>query len=193
MRVGYDFGSLNRNGEEEGIDYSGKLKFSAARFLADIRPFGGGFRITAGLYTGAPELTLRAEGQSDEPTEIGDSEYNFDGLLRGKVDLGSTAPYVGLGWGGSASTRGFGFSNEIGVLFTGAPGVDLNVVRGRFCDASADENCDPNAAGSFEVNDGSLQSTQLLAEVEAERAELEDDTKDFKMWPILRFTIHYRF
>jgi hypothetical protein len=191
LRAGYDFGSLDRDDEEEGIEYEGKLKFSSGRFLVDLKPFRGGFRVSAGLYTGAPQLTLRAEGQPDESIDVGDNTYNFDGLLKGKIDLGNSAPYLGIGWGGTAGNTGFGVSTDIGVIFTGAPSVKLRAVRGNFCDASIDDTCDPTDGQS--VDDGSPEAEEFNRQVENERAELEEDAKDFDLWPVIRLGLHYRF
>lgn len=196
IRAGYDFGSLNRDEEEEGIEYEAELKFSAARLLADYKPFGGGFRISAGLYTGSPELELKASGE--DQYDVGEREYNGDIDILGDIDLGSTAPYLGIGWGGTAGTTGFGVSFDLGVLFTDSPKVGLTVPRGRACDATDKPDCDPNGPGSFDVaaddpSNPTELSDQFRADVEQERADLEDDAKDFELWPIIRLGLHYRF
>lgn len=192
VRVGYDFGKFSFDFEEDAddenadpIEYQADLKFSSARLLIDYKPFGGGFRISAGFYTGTPEL----EGRSDDRqngVELGDGVFNIDGRVRADADIGSGAPYLGIGWGGTAGARGFGFSFDLGVLFADSPSFDI-AVSGMACDASEDISCDPQA-GFDAGTDPAFQ-----AEVEAERRELEDDSKDFDMWPILRTGIHYRF
>lgn len=190
VRAGYDFGKIKKNTEEDGVDYDAELKFSSARLLLDYKPFGGGFRISAGLYTGAPELELHAQG--DDDYELGENDYNGDLTADGKIDLGGAAPYLGLGWGGTASTTGFGASFDVGVIFTGSPKVTLRVPDGRACLANDDEDCDPQADG-FDVNDGSPEALAFQADVDLEREEVEDDARDFKLWPILRIGLHYRF
>ena len=190
LRAGYDFGNLKYDTEEDDVDYEGKLKLSAARLMVDLKPFGGGFRISAGLYTGTPELELHARGSDNY--EIGNNEYNADARIDGKVDLGGAAPYLGIGWGGTTSARGFGASFDVGVIFTGSPGVKLRVPSGRACVADDNEDCDP-AIDGFEVNDGSADAQTFQANVELERQELEDDAKDVKLWPIVRLGLHYRF
>lgn len=190
VRAGYDFGSIQHDDDQDDVAYEGELKFSSARLLLDFKPFGGGFRISAGLYTGAPELELHADGVDDY--ELGDNDYNGDLVADGKIDLGNAAPYLGLGWGGTASTTGFGASFDIGVIFTGSPDVKLQVTEGRACLANENEDCDPDADG-FDVNDGSPEALTFQNDVELEREEVEDDARDFKLWPILRFGLHYRF
>lgn len=188
LRAGYDFGSLDRKQKEDGIDYQAKLKFSAARLLVDLKPFGGGFRISTGFYTGSPELNLDADGTDDY--DIGDSTYRGDLKVDGDVDLGSAAPYLGIGWGGTAGTTGFGASFDLGVIFTSSPKVGL-AAAGMACDAT-DGDCDP-ATDGFDVNGSSPEAMAFQSELQEERRKLEDDAKDFNLWPVIRFGLHYRY
>lgn len=201
IRLGYDFGKFGfdfeEDAEEEGaepIEYKADLKFSSARLLIDYKPFGGGFRISAGYYTGTPELEARSQGLLEE-VELGDGTYTIDGLVRADADLGSGAPYLGIGWGGTTSGTGFGMSFDVGVLFADAPKFAVEP-SGRACDASINPECDPvTDPTSFAIDRDSAdpQSMAFFEEVDNEVAELEDDSKDFDMWPILRFGLHYRF
>lgn len=197
VRAGYDFGSLSFDyddeDEDEGTSISGdaKLKFSAAKLLLDYKPFKGGFRISAGLYTGLPELDLEASGLDDY--EVGEGSYRGDLDVDGNAELGGTAPYLGIGWGGTAGTTGFGASFDIGVIFGSSPDVTLDV-SGAACDSSLDEECDPDGAEGFQVDDpNDPRAQQFQTDLNDEIAEIEDDAKDFDMWPILRLGLHYRF
>lgn len=191
LRLGYDFGTLSIDREEDGIDYDGDLKFSSGRLMLDLRPFGGGFRISAGYYTGTPELELEAVGVDDY--DIGDRTYLGDIQLLGDIDLGSGAPYLGIGWGGTTGARGFGISLDLGVLFTDNPSVSLVVPRGRACDATLQPGCDPNGPASFDVTGDSLPAQIFRAELERERQNLEDDAADYDLWPVVRLGLHWRF
>lgn len=196
VRAGYDFGSVSFDyedeDEEEGTSISGdaKLKFSAAKLLLDYKPFKGGFRISAGLYTGLPEFDLEASGLDDY--EVGEGSYRGDLDVDGNVELGGTAPYLGIGWGGTAGTTGFGASFDIGVIFGSSPDVALDV-SGTACDSSVNEDCDPDVDG-FDVNDpDDPRAQQFQTDLNDEIAEIEDDGKDFDMWPVIRLGLHYRF
>ena len=192
LRAGYNFGSYSGEQEEDGIDYDGEIKISAAKLMVDLKPFAGGFRISAGVYTGSPELDLNAKSRStSEEFEIGDRIYRGDGLaLDGGIDLGSTAPYLGIGWGGTTNGRGLGVSFDLGVLFTKSPDVSL-LANGRVCDAT-EGDCDPVADG-FDVNGGTPEADAFQAQLADEVANIEDDAKDFKLWPVLNLGLHYRF
>ncbi|PPE73835.1 hypothetical protein C3942_10540 [Solimonas fluminis] len=191
LRAGYNFGSYSDSYEEDGIDYDADLKISAASLMVDYKPFAGGFRISAGLYTSAPELDLDARTRNNTETfEVGDREYRGDDLrLDGGIDLGSTAPYLGIGWGGTTNATGFGVSFDLGVMFTQSPDVAL-AASGRACDATANPDCDPtDPAESFDAASNPLFQTELQNEVK----NLEDDSEDFKFWPVLSLGLHYRF
>lgn len=191
VRAGYDFGGLSLDREEDGIDYDADLKFSSGRLMLDVRPFAGGFRISAGYYTGTPELELEAQGRDDY--DIGGRTYTGDVQLLGDLDLGSGAPYLGIGWGGTSGARGFGLSLDLGVLFTDTPEVGLVVPRGRACDATLQPGCDPDGTTGFDVTGNSPQAQIFQAELERERQNLEDDAADYDLWPILRLGVHWRF
>ncbi|HEY0975427.1 MAG TPA: hypothetical protein VGE57_13115 [Solimonas sp.] len=190
LRAGYHFGAYSADVEEDGIDYDGKLKINAAALMVDVKPFAGGFRITGGLYTASPELTLKASGRNDY--DVGSSTYTGDLRLDGDVDLGSAAPYLGIGWGGTTNGHGFGASVDLGVMFTASPDVTLDVT-GRACDATL-VACDPNGPTGFNVDDpNDPRAQQFQADKDEEIRNLEEDAKDFKLWPVLMVGLHYRF
>lgn len=188
VRAGYHFGSYSDSIEEDGIDYDGKIKMSGASLMLDVKPFAGGFRISAGLFTGSPEFELKAAGRDEY--EIGDSTYDGDLRLNGGIDLGSTAPYLGIGWGGTANGTGFGVSFDLGVMFTGSPDISLEA-SGFACDLGGPA-CDPTNPADPNRIDVSSDPT-FQAELASEIRNLEEDAKDFKLWPVLMFGLHYRF
>ncbi len=176
---------------EDGIDYDGDFRFNAGAVMLDYRPFAGGFRISAGGYTGAPEIKLVAEGDNEQ-FDVGNRQYTADGRLDGDIDLGGAAPYVGIGWGGRPSGTGFGFSFDVGVMFTSSPGISLTAT-GNACDSTV-VACNPNGLAGFDVNDPNDPRAQAFqSELEQERQNLEDDAKDYKYWPVVNLGVHYRF
>lgn len=190
VRAGYDFGSLPLSPIEQGITYDSQIKFSAGRFLLDFKPFGGGFRLSGGLYTQAPELDMQAEGSGR--VVMDGRAFNADVNLDGAIDLGGAAPYAGLGWGGSPAGTGFGASLDAGILFTASPRVTMSSPSGFACDATAAPDCSPESDG-FNVNDNSAQAAAFASALETERRDLEDDVKEVRFWPIVRVGLHYRF
>lgn len=186
LRAGYQFGSFDYHDTEDGTKYKAKLKLNAVTGLVDVKPFAGGFRVSAGLYGKTPEADLHAHGFDDY--ELGDETYRGDLDLEGHTDLGGASPYLGIGWGGTSNGSGFGVSFDLGVIFGKSPKLDL-AASGRACNASADPACDPAGAEGFDVS----QNPDFQAELEKERRDMEDDAKDYRYWPVLNLGLHYRF
>lgn len=184
LRAGYNFGSISYDNDDEDISYAGKLKFGALSALVDIKPFAGGFRVTAGAYSAPPEFTLEASGNDDY--ELGDSGETYSGnvSLAGGIDLGSAAPYLGIGWGGTTNGSGFGGSLDVGVLFTKSPKVNLRASGSNITDSNGN---------SFDIGDGSATDQEFQAALRQEISNLEEDAKDFKLWPVISLGVHYRF
>jgi len=113
--------SIDRDFEENGIEYTSELDLSTIGGLLDWRPFSGLFRMTAGGFS-----------KNLGTYEIGDRIYEFGAGNNARVDatiqLGDGfTPYLGFGWGSNAfDTRGLSYSFDIGVLFQGTPTVELN-------------------------------------------------------------------
>lgn len=188
LRAGYHFGSLNYDDVDGSTSYEGELKFSALSAVVDIKPFKGGFRISAGAYSAPPEVKMNAAGT--DVYELGDDgdEYYGDLRLDGKVDLGSMAPYLGIGWGGTNNRAGLGFSFDIGAMFTSSPKVSM-LASGTACEG--DSSACPG--GSFDVQGNDPAAVEFREALGREVSKIEEDAKDLKIWPVINFGIHYRF
>jgi hypothetical protein len=80
-------------------------------------------------------------------------------------------PYFGIGWGNAvAKGSALSLSVDVGVIFQGAPNVTLTT----------------------EGTDASIQS-QVDAQLAIEKAELEQDLDDFKLYPVVNIGATYRF
>ncbi len=189
LRGGYAFGSIGRDFDEDGIDYDGDIQFSAVQAMIDLKPFAGGFRISAGLYSSAPEVTLETIGDNDQ-YEVGNREYTATGRIDGDVDFGSAAPYLGVGWGGTTSGKGFGLSFDAGVMFADAPAVALTA-QGRACDSTL-ASCDPSGPSGFDVESNDPRAQAFRNELDNEREEVEQDIEDLRYWPVVSLGLHYR-
>jgi hypothetical protein len=175
--------------EEDGISYTGEINLSSYGLLIDWRPFAGNFRFTGGAYSNGNELGGTAVSDGSNEFEIGEQEYRgsqADPLtLSTRVDLGSgTAGYLGLGWGNS-DPSGWMFSLELGVLFSGAPEVEL--------DYSGTAMRADGQGSEFDVNGNSAEAQAFRAEIDAEITNLEEDISDFEVYPVIALGIGYRF
>ena len=179
--------------EEDDINYSGEFKLSSYGLLVDYHPFSGAFRLTGGVYSNGNELSALASDTGRTEYEIGNKVYTSlpsDPLtLDAKVELGSgTAGYLGLGWGHSPkNTGGMLFSFELGVMFAGEPTVSYQA------SGSAEVNIN-GTPEQFSLSDSSNPLVaEFYAELDQEKRNLEDDISDFKLYPVIKLGIGFRF
>lgn len=187
LRGGFNIGYVEFDYEEQETTYLGELSYRSFSGFVDIKPFGGGFRLSAGVYSKPMELELAASGEDEY--DLGDRNYFGDLDLDGDVELGSAVPYLGIGWGGTTNGSGLGMSFDLGVQFGDSPDVSL-IANGTVCDLTSDPNC----TATFDVNDPNDPRAQMFqSELNREIAELEDDAKDFELIPVIQIGLHYRF
>jgi hypothetical protein len=160
----YDY---SRRMTESDNTYDGTLKLGAFGVLADFFPAKGNFRLTAGLAKNRNKIELVDKPTAGTTVDIGDTTYDASvvGTLRGSVGFNSTAPYVGIGYGNAA--RGPGrvrFVLDVGVLLQGSGKVSL-------------------AASGTGVS---------AADLRKEESKVEDDIKNFKIWPVIALGISFR-
>lgn len=169
VRASATFFNLNREVESDGIVYDGSLDLQSFGAMVDFYPFGGGFRLSGGARISQNEVGLLATPAGT--IEVGDEEFTAAevGTLSGRIEPKSFAPTLTLGWAGGRS-KGIKFGVDAGVMFQGAPKVT-----------------ELSATGTL-ANDADFRDA--LAD---ERAEIEADIDSFKLYPILQFSIGYRF
>lgn len=153
----------------DDIDYDIDVKLQTVSLLAHYHVFSGSFRLTAGAMLNNNELNMTAK--SAATYDINGVVYNASdvGKLTADVTFNKFAPYLGLGWGYSAST-GIGFSFDVGLLMHGEPKVDLD------------------SKGGVLSNDPTLQANLAAAESDA-----EDDLSEFKAIPVVSVGVNARF
>jgi hypothetical protein len=176
FRTGYHTFNYDGNATKSDIDYDYKLKLQSIPLLVDLYPFGGGFRVTSGVFINNNKVTSTAQPNSTAKVNIGGTEYSIGGVgadlvsLDGKVDFQSTAPYLGIGWGNAVGKNShLTISFDAGIMFQGTPKVSLN------------------ANGPI-ASDPTFQHD--LAE---EEAQLKNDIKDFQYYPIVSLGLAYKF
>lgn len=194
VRVPFNVLDYDKTVKEDGIDYDGKLKLNSFGAQLDLHPFKGSFYLTAGLYSDSSKIkALATDRTGTTEYDIGDEVFYSDTAdplrLNGRMDFNSTVPYVGLGWGNAIQGNSpLYFRFELGAYFWGSPKVGL----------TADGSAVNQQGLSFDVNDTTNPTTGAAAlefqgELEKERANFEDDAKDYKFWPVIGFALGYRF
>jgi hypothetical protein len=105
----------------EANDYKLDLKVAMFGALVDWHPFGGAFRMTAGIYSNGTELSGNTTGN----VVVNGTAYP-GAALNADVDFGNTAPYLGIGWGNAVDqNQRLTFNLSLGVAYTGSADVSL--------------------------------------------------------------------
>lgn len=172
---------------EDDIRYDGDLKLQTFGALLDVHPFAGGLRLTAGAYQNGNEIDLEARCAPE--CEVGDLTIRSAGptdnpRIFGGADFKSFAPYLGLGWGNAMRGSPLHFAFDVGVLFQGATRIDL--------DADGTATVTDNNSGATTTRNLATDP-QVQSELQNEARNAEDDAKDFKYYPVVSFTLGYRF
>ena len=168
---GYAF-SLDRDGEENGIQYEGELDLSNVGFFVDWHPFAGVFRVSGGWF--ATDNTLDGTGVPGPggTFDIGGITFTETevGTLGAMADLGTSAPFLGAGWVWGRDGGGLAWSLDLGILFQDSPDIELTSTGGTLSSEPA-----------------------LQAALREEEAELEDDCDNYDLYPVISVGVSWRF
>jgi hypothetical protein len=171
VRGGGDWLSFSHDEDYSGVSYDGKLKAATAGLFADWHPGGSAFLVSAGAYFGDRKLDLTARPTG--PVEIGGATFTPAqvGQIDGKAKLSSAQPFVGAGFDNTfPGDRAWGFRALVGVSFSDDPDVSLR------------------ASGGALSGDPAFQ-----ARLRQEEADIRDDAKDFKYYPVVQIGLARRF
>ena len=179
--------------DDSGASYEGDLDLKSFGLLADWHPFRGAFRLTAGLVSNGNEIGLTGRPSGGVFT-VGDCTFESNTppnemAVDGTVEFASSAPYVGIGWGGNLNAApGFFMTFDLGVLLSGAPETNL-VGRGQARNADAG-----NLACGDPVTYQDVSSyPEFQQEVQDAEDEVNKETEDFELWPNIAIGIGWRF
>lgn len=171
LRGSADWLSYSRDEDYSGIPYEGKLRSSTLGLFADWHPGAGAFLLSAGAYVGDRKADIDATPSG--PVNIGGATFTPAqvGRLEGSVEMSRFQPFVGLGFDNTFSTEsGWGFRGLAGVAFSKAPKVSLSSTGGAF-------SSDPI----------------LQDRLRQEEAEIRDDAKSFRYYPVVQLGVSRRF
>lgn len=180
-RVMLTYIAINADLEEEDIDY--EVEFDSANFGAVLewRPFGTNFRLSGGLVGTSFGFDLQSDN-AQQSYDIGNDTYSGNLQLEGDVEFADVAPYVSIGWSSDLDDYGVYLGIELGLLYVGNPSLSL--------DASGDiVSDDINNGRPIQVRN----NAEFQADLELERQKLEDDLEGYALYPILTFSVGYRF
>jgi hypothetical protein len=108
--------SVNKDGNQDGVNVTGTLKASRFGAFADWFPLGGGFRLVGGLTVNDIKADFNGVG-SGFATINGKSVPMTGETFNVQVKFPNTTPYLGIGYGHQKSdVKGFGFYADLGVM-----------------------------------------------------------------------------
>ncbi|GIZ53115.1 hypothetical protein [Noviherbaspirillum aridicola] len=175
-RLGLGYLGYSYNGSTREMDYRLKLKANTYDALLDWYPAkDSGFRVTAGLAFNGNKIEARGEPDASGNFTIGGNTYSAAtaGTVKGKVSFNKIAPYLGLGYGsGGDREKGWSFSTDVGVLFQGSARTTLS-----------SSGCSAGAAAC----------SQLSADLARENRELRKEADRFRLYPVVRIGVSYKF
>ena len=171
--------AIERDQSIDDIDYRVDLQLASLATFLDWHPFGNAWRVSLGGLINGNELEL--EARSGQTLGIAGNDYEGELRLTGETDFRPVAPYLGLGWGvGASQRRGWSLGFDLGVIFQGAPGIDLEA-RGT----------------ATRLSDGSIIDAETEAafqeDLRQQEARLEDDLEPLRFYPVLSLGIAYHF
>lgn len=168
LRAGGNSYQLDDNGSQAGVNYNASLQLETYYLTGNFRFPLSPFRVTAGAFSNGNELRMTS---MDSPSfDIGEGNYGLTdvGTIRSTTFFEDVAPYVGVGYDFKIFGKA-GLSFDLGVLWQGDPSVSLTA-------------------------DGALANDQnFMADLEAERQELEAEFDDYKAYPVLSIGLSYNF
>jgi hypothetical protein len=129
VRTGYNTFATTFDQDLEGIAYDARPRLKSVPLLLDLRPGGGGFHVTGGVLFNRTELQTHA--RISDGVEIGSRSYSRDKVssLSGRITTRRTAPYLGLGFGGTPRGGGrFSLAFDLGIVAQGVPQAELTGV-----------------------------------------------------------------
>lgn len=164
LRGGFNIYDYEDGGSQAGINYNATLQlktyYVTGNFLFPLSPF----RISVGAFSNGNEFQMVSMNQTS--FDIGNDTYTPAevGTLRSTTSFDDVAPYLGVGFDFSIAGK-VGLNLDFGVLWQGEPAVTL-------------------------TSDGTLASDPILgpiflAELEAERLQLEAEFADYKAFPVI--------
>jgi hypothetical protein len=175
-RFGVNAFTHNFDKQSGGVDYDIKAKLQTVDVLFDwyLRE-GSAFRLTGGVLYNGTKADAHAKSDSLGKFTLNGTSYTLAdvGVLDGRIDFRKAAPYLGIGFGNPlAGSSHWQFSGDLGAFYQGKANVQLAAIG---C-ATSPTVC-----------------KQLVKDVAAEAVKLQDDASSYKLYPVVRASLSYRF
>jgi hypothetical protein len=186
----YDMGEIN---DDSGATYDPELDLRTTGLMADWHPFKGAFRLTAGFMSNGNKINLSGHPTSNTFT-VGQCEFESNPAdpmgVDGSVEFSSSAPYLGIGWGGNLNGGSGLFATfDVGVMMSGSPDTTLKG-RGQAKNANAGQIAQCGDPVNYQDVSSYPEFQQAVQEAEDE---VNQETKDYELWPNIALGVGWRF
>lgn len=175
-RFGASYFQREYNDTASTLSYTMKAKLQNIDVLFDWHLIDNSpFRLTGGVVYNGNKISMVARQDSNGNFNINGKNYAASqvGILNGGIEYHKGAPYIGVGWGNALSTdKKWQVSADLGALWQGHP-------KGRLVNSG----CTAAAA----------VCTTLARDIATERVKMEADVDAYKVYPVLRAGVSYRF
>lgn len=154
------------------VKYRGKLRHFTGGADVDLHPFANPLLVVGGFVSGERKVRVKADPSETATVKINGVSFPVSQVisLNGEADLGSTAPFAGLGFDNTFTHAGrWGVRAVAGVIFGQDPKVRLN------------------ASGPFAAD------PIVVAAVGREEASLQHDVDGYRYYPVVQLGVTYRF
>jgi len=164
-------GNISSNRTESDVPYRARLKYNRVGLFGDYHPFGGRFRLTAGVTVNDASLKLDSRFDGGTPVTINTTTITPTpaDYFRAHVKIPRLTPYFGIGWGHQPQEAGLGFVADVGVSIGKAK-------------VTVDQNLVENYPGLISQ-----------ADVDAETRQLKDEVGKLRILPHVAVGMSYRY
>lgn len=174
-RFGVNALSSSTDESTNDVDYDFKFKLATVDALVDYFPMEGAFRVSGGIVYNGNKFEASGRPKANGTYTFNGRTYAAStvGRLDAEVTFNKVVPYLGIGWGNPvAADKGWGLSSDIGVVFQGKP---KSALSNRGCTATA------------------TVCAQIASDLQVENRSLQAEMDDFKLLPVVRVGVSYKF
>ncbi|WP_288381572.1 hypothetical protein [uncultured Massilia sp.] len=158
------------------VDYTADAKLRSFDVLFDWYVLSNSsFHLTGGLVYNGNKVTAQGKPNAGGSFTLNGNTYTAAqvGTLNGEITFRRAAPYLGIGWGNALTpNKRLNFLADVGAVYQGKARVKLVSLGCTFSNT---------VCGN------------VARDVAIERADLQKNADDFKVYPVLRARVSYSF
>lgn len=185
LRAQANFGNLSRTLERNTLDYDAEFEWLSGGLMADFFLIDK-LRLSLGAMVNKNRVQLAQQGAGIY--KIGSRDYRAEGdfQLDGDIKFRSFAPYIGIGFGNPMSSKSrISYGVDVGVMVQGNPTAELNA-KGTVTPVDSSGNAiGDSTQAEFDPT--------VQADLKREQDEAASDAEDLKVFPVIGFSIAYRY